>query len=345
MSFLDKKALFRGVGKGLFFIRCYCQAFGIEKGRNDMVTPRRLAILGGDERQIFMARALAAYGYEVTAWGLGCCETRLGAARTCSDWKEAIQGAEAVVLPLPATVDGVRVHCPLQEGDSFLRLSALLDAIPGRMLLGGRISEALDRLAKQKQVRAIDYYESESLLLKNALPTAEGAIFIALRELPVTIGGIRAGVVGYGRIGSLLAQKLRALGAFVTVYARRQESLVLAELQNLCTGKLTDQPLQIHPSFSEQRVLFNTVPHRIFTREVLETLPKDCVLIDLASAPGGIDHNAARELGLCSIWGTALPGKCAPESAGIILAQTLTEILEDGDCARLLDDLTDRKEG
>ncbi|MBQ2735154.1 MAG: dipicolinate synthase [Clostridia bacterium] len=310
-----------------------------------MTTTRRLAVLGGDERQISMSRALAAYGYEVTVWGLGRCEKRLGKAISCKTWQEAIQGAEAIILPLPASADGVRVHCPLQETDVFLRLSVLSDAISGRVLLGGRISEAIRHLAEQKSIRVIDYYDSESLQLKNALPTAEGAISIAMRELPVTVDGIRAGVVGYGRIGSLLAQKLQALGAEVTVYARRREPLILSKLQHHRTGRLLCNPLQIDPPFSEQRVIFNTVPHRIFTREVLESLPKDCVLIDLASAPGGIDHNAARELGVCSVWGTSLPGKCAPESAGIILAQTLTEILEELPSDRLLDDLTDRKDG
>ena len=305
----------------------------------------RLAVLGGDERQISMARTLAAHRYEVRVWGLGRCEHRLGDAIPYADWQTAIQSADAVVLPLPASADGVRIHCPLQGSDVFLRLSTLLDAITGRLLLGGRISEAVHSLAEKKQVRVIDYYESEALQLKNALPTAEGAISIAMRELPVTIGGICAGVVGYGRIGTLLAQRLQALGAKVTVYARRREPLVLAELQGHRTGRLCCNTPESRPLFSEHRVIFNTVPHRIFTEELLRTLPKDCVLIDLASPPGGIDHNAARELGLCSVWGTALPGKCAPESAGMILAETVTELLEDCYANGVLDDLTDRKDG
>ena len=311
-----------------------------------MTTVKRLAVLGGDERQIAMSRALAEYGYTVTVWGLGRCERRLCEARVCKSWQEAIEEAEAVILPLPASADGVRVHCPLQETDVSLRLSVLSDAIAGRILLGGRISEAIRCLAEQKGICVIDYYESETLQLKNALPTAEGALAIAMRELPVTLSGVRAGVVGYGRIGSLLAQKLQALGAEVTVYARRREPLTVASLQHHRTGMLWCDPFRIQPPFGEQRVIFNTVPHRIFTKEVLETLPKDCVLIDLASAPGGIDHNAARALGICSVWGTALPGKCAPESAGIILAQTLTELLEELASNRLADDLTDdRKDG
>ena len=77
------------------------------------------------------------------------------------------------------------------------------------------------------------------------------------------------------------------------------------------------------------RAIFNTVPTRVMTKEILESVPKNCILIDLASAPGGIDLAAAQELGLRTVWGTALPGKCTPESAGWILAQTVEDFLEE----------------
>ena len=290
-----------------------------------------LAVLGGDQRQISMARALASKGYRVLAWGLGRCADRLGEATLVSHWQEAIEGADAVVLPLPASADGVRVHCPLQEGDVLLRLTSLLDAMTGKLLLGGRLTESLRSIAEQKQIEVIDYFESEVLQIKNALPTAEGAIAIAMRELPVTVSGTDAAVIGYGRIGALLAQRLKALGASVTVYARRREQLAEAELggHRVCRIVCRDGKSQLNDIKSDHRVIFNTVPVWLLTREVLERLPSDCILIDLASAPGGIDAAAARSLGLGYVWGTSLPGKCAPESAGVILAETLVDLLDE----------------
>ncbi|MBR2019528.1 MAG: dipicolinate synthase [Clostridia bacterium] len=302
-----------------------------------------LAVLGGDERQISMAHTLASYGYEVLVWGLGKCEERLGEARVCKTWQEAVNQAEVILLPLPASADGVRVHCPLQETDVLLRMTALLDAASGRLLLGGRLSEAICSLAEQKQVQVMDYYDAEILQLKNALPTAEGAIAIAMRELPVTVDGVDAAVIGYGRIGSLLAEKLSALGAKVTVYALRPEVLTVAELHHHQAVKLeTDGVLR---NILHHRVIFNTVPHRLLTEEVLRTMPPNCVLIDLASAPGGIDHGAAAKLGLRCVWGTSLPGKCTPESAGVILAQSLREILESRSHSESAFEFTDGKDG
>ena len=290
-----------------------------------------LAVLGGDERQIAMARTLAEYGYGVRVWGLGHCEERIGDAMSCEAWQTAIEGADAVVLPLPASADGVRVHCPLQAGDVFLRVTTLLDAMSDGLLLGGRLTDAIRSIAEQKRINVIDYFDSEVLQLKNALPTAEGALAIAMKELPVTLDGVKAAVIGYGRIGSLLSEKLHALGADVTVYARRREQLALARLHHHKTKALCchDGRTAIDLEGCQFRVIFNTVPQWILTREVLTHLPKNCVLIDLASVPGGIDHGAAREMGLCSVWGTSLPGKCAPESAGIILAETVSELLSD----------------
>lgn len=288
-----------------------------------------LAVLGGDQRQIVMARTLAEYGHPVTVWGLGQCQNEIGDAKYCESWELALSDADAVILPLPASADGVRIHCPLHDGDVFLRVTTLLDSIGGKRLLGGRLSESFRSIAEQKQVTWSDYYESEILQLKNALPTAEGAIAIAMQELPVTIDGVSAVITGYGRIATLLAEKLRALGADVTVYARRSEQLTLASLHHHKAKRLTtergESALAALPR--DCRVVFNTVPHRLFTREILQKLPKNCILIDLASAPGGIDHVAASELGLRSVWGTALPGKCTPESAGRFIAEALIELL------------------
>jgi dipicolinate synthase subunit A len=148
-----------------------------------------------------------------------------------------------------------------------------------------------------------------------------------MRELPIVLDGTRVAVIGYGRIGEILSAKLKLLGAYVTVYARRREVCVRAELMGH-TSKLisTEEILTFDTS---TRVIFNTVPKRLFDRAVLEKLSKECLIIDLASAPGGVDSITAGELGIRAIWATALPGKCAPESAGIILGETAHSILQD----------------
>ncbi len=289
-----------------------------------------LAVFGGDMRQVYMARKLAEMDYRINVWGLGACMEEIGSACICSQWEEALEKSDAVILPLPATADGVRVNCPLQSEDVFLRLPALLDAMGDRLLFGGRLSEGLLGIAEQKGVRCMDYFACETLQLKNALPTAEGAISVAMKELTVTLADTPMTVFGFGRIGALLADKLRALGVPVTVYARREEQLTLARLHHHdakklpCNGELPELPVGT-------RALFNTVPQRILSEDRLMQIPKNCILIDLASPPGGYDHKLAADLGYHTIWATALPGKHTPETAGFIIAETVNELLSQVD--------------
>ena len=303
-----------------------------------MTQQLKIAVLGGDARQIAMARALIEQGFSLSVWGLGeQGRSALKEIRSLS-WQEAVSDANVLLLPLPCSVDGVRLNLPLESSDVSLRLSLLLESFSGKILLGGRLTSACKLLAEEKGIECIDYFDSEILQLKNALPTAEGALLIAMQELSVTLDGCESVVVGYGRIGSLLAEKLRLLGARVSVLARRQEALTQAALHH-------HRPIVFHCKDSYAgitqipkncRVIFNTVPQRIFTKELLQKLPQNCLLIDLASAPGGIDFSAAAELGMHAVWGTALPGKYAPETAGIFLAQTVKLILEEALEARQL---------
>ncbi|MBQ8416928.1 MAG: dipicolinate synthase [Clostridia bacterium] len=287
-----------------------------------------IAVLGGDQRQIFMAKALSKMGKTLNIWGLKAPES--ATVMHCADWKEAVKRSSCILLPLPATIDGVRINAPLAPDPESIRIDSLMREAENKVLLGGKLSEGFLQAAENNGVNCYDYFLCESLQLKNALLTAEAAIELAMRELPVTLDGAPIAIVGYGRIGELLAQKLIALGAVVTVYARREEVLVRASLAHCKTEKLlsndNETPLQsIDPS---TRIVFNTVPKVLFSKAVLASFPKSCIFIDLASFPGGIDQHAAKELGIKSIWATALPGKYAPETAGYILAQTVNSYIE-----------------
>lgn len=323
---------FFGVEKRLFSYTvidsvCILQGREVDSFMASMNTLPTIAVLGGDMRQLSAAKALAAQGFSVYAWGCVSETEPSFRVHICKNWKDAVDHGEVLLLPLPSTMDGVRLHCPLSGDGEDLRLDLLFEFAVGKLILGGRLSEAFVRRARERDVRCVDYFDSEILQLKNALPTAEGAIEIAMHELPVTVDGVHAAVIGYGRIGALLAQKLLSLGARVCVYARRQEALTRAALSHCDAISLGDgQALSCLAR--DVRVIFNTVPVCLFTEDVIATLPNGCLFIDLASAPGGIDRIAAEKRGIRSIWATALPGKYAPETAGQIIAETARLILD-----------------
>lgn len=279
-----------------------------------------LAILGGDERLTFAARRLETLGWKTRSWGRG---------EGAHGWEWALEGADAILLPLPASADGVRVSCP-RFPDASLRFDVLLSRLsPKTVILGGRIPNAWQDAARSRQILLEDYCDSDLFQLRNALPTAEGALFLALETLPVTLDGCEVAVIGYGRIASLLAEKLNALGAHVTVWARKNRDLAHARLRHLNASCLIDEGASssLCGIPSSCRMIFNTVPTRLLTEPVLQCLPRECILMELASAPGGFDPLAAERLGMKWVLASALPGRFFPESAGQILGDHADERL------------------
>jgi len=188
-------------------------------------------------------------------------------------------------------------------------------------------SESLNGLLTEDQilVSGEDFLCREDFAVLNAIATAEGALEIALREMPRTLHGAEALCMGYGRIGKVLCRLLCSLGARVSAAARRTEHFAWMESCGV-------QPMHIHRiegALGGFDCVFNTVPHLVLPYARLRELPRECVVVDLASNPGGVDFKAAGQLGVNVHWALSLPGKCAPESAAAYLRDTLYRILEE----------------
>ena len=291
-----------------------------------MASNKIIAILGGDTRQLSLAAFFAERGFTVRVFGLPCKEE--GGLLCAKDWKSAVCGAVAVVLPLPACADGRRVHMPLAPETEAPLLTDVFETVKGDIpLFGGKFSPAVKSKAQAYGVRLVDYFENEELQQKNALPTAEGAVSVLMRETPRTVSGLPVAVTGYGRVAKALIRLLLAMGAQVTVLARKKEDILSAKALGCRTVHLTGSDA-LTAFAKEQTVIFNTVPHWLFSDTVLAEMSKESLIIDLASAPGGVDANAAAARGIRVIWALSLPGKYAPVTAGEIIAETVLAHLQ-----------------
>lgn len=284
----------------------------------------RFAVIGGDERQAHLAGVLAQRGHKVNCCGL---EKQIGHQRNLHPMEtisEAIRDSDVIVLPLPATTDEQTVFAPLSDGVLYLA-EVFADARKEQPILAGRVSKKLVEAAADRGLEVIDYFTREDLQIRNAVPTAEGAIELAMHQTKRTIFGSRCLVTGNGRIGKVLARDLAALGAQVTVSARRPCDLALIHVAGH-TAVETAELANIDLSYD---LIFNTIPSLIFTRQVLENIPRDTVLIDLASAPGGVDWKEAERQHITALKALSLPGKVAPLTAGEIVADTVLQILRE----------------
>ena len=182
---------------------------------------------------------------------------------------------------------------------------ALKDLPEGSLALTGMVS------GEWPGLRIRDYYDREEVRVRNADITAEGALALGLEALDRTLLGTRVLVLGGGRIAQALARRLRALGAEVTVYARRSEQRAAAEGLGCRTlASLPEKPAGFH-------LVYNTVPAPLLPGK------PDCPAVELASAPGGFRDPAG------VIPGRGLPGKTAPRSAAEALLEAVESILRE----------------
>lgn len=283
-----------------------------------------LTVAGGDERQAFLARLLQADGHEVSTYALERQLMGEPALRAIHEPARELHTVRAVILPVPVTRNEHHLNAPLSNAPH--RIDELLDALPsGMLVLGGAVSPAVLMRAQTNDLRMMDYLAREELAIRNAVPTAEGAIQIALEELPITLHGARVLVVGNGRIGRALSRRLSCLGAQVRVSARSNADF--ARIESCGLTALDTHALAGH--LADFDAVFNTVPVRVLGLAELSELRADCLIIDLASKPGGVDLTSAGRLGRKAIWALSLPGKVAPLSAAKAIRDTVYNILRE----------------
>ena len=227
--------------------------------------------------------------------------------------QEQLPQADCILLPLP--LDESRT--PLAE--------LLRAAKPGAVALGGRLSAQAKTIAQEAGVELVDYYARPELAIYNAIPTAEGCIGILLRESTRTLWSANILLLGFGPVGQALGVRLAALGADVTVCARRPEQRALAESLGLRGAELARLGA-LAPAFDR---VVNTIPAPVLTEPVLTALRPGSLIVDLASKPGGTDFAAARRLGHTALHALSLPTVWAPETAGEALARTVQTILQE----------------
>ena len=268
---------------------------------------RSFAVIGGDLRQRCLLRQLHGLGFPASAYRVPDTEN------SAPDLSGCLQDAAILILPMPALTGTETVRA---EGGG-VPLADILDAAePDALVCGGMLGPA-EAFLRARDISFFDYAKDETLLLQNAELTAEAALPLLLEQLPCPLAGSRILLCGFGRIGKLLARKLKALGADVTVSARKAQALELARIlgyRRVTAGSWADAPAQYDG-------IVNTVPAPIIGPAQLPCIRRDCVLLELASLPGGFCAEAQALPGYCAARG--LPGKYAPEAAAAIIRSAI----------------------
>lgn len=273
-----------------------------------------IGFIGGDLRQLTLLEFFRRNGYCVKIYGYDSAEEK-------TENIDDIYKSDIIILPMP-TCSSNKIYAPFYQEEIYIND---LEFPCGKMIFYGGANALLEKKLLNSGSICVDYMKREELMIKNAVPTAEGAIEIAISETAKTIFGESVLVTGYGNVAKALARTLKALGADVTVAARKKSALAEAcscGYKSICISEIKN-------IIGEYELVFNTVPTVLFDELVLSSLLDDALLIDLASKPGGIDFDAAKKLKKRVIWALSLPGKTAPITAGEIIYETISEILSE----------------
>ena len=230
------------------------------------------------------------------------------------------KGIHAVQYAENAVPDGVSCYL-FAPPFSAARLANVTFAKDGTTVFAGAADDEAKAFITSRGATLIDYCESELFAAENAGLTAEAAITVYTGASATSLKGAKVLVSGFGRIGKALATRLRAFGADVTASARKIADIELIRACG-CT------PIETAAIRGDYDVIFNTVPARIFTRDITDRTRTN-YYIELASAPFGIESQAVWGAGTKVIRASGLPGKVLPVSAGRLIADAVCTIMEE----------------
>ncbi len=292
-------------------------------------------IFGGDLRQVHMAAAFLAKGFRVAVYSLAEADdgskdkpailppsgTNLHRAQSLD---ELCHISRVLTGPVPMSGNQIDIYSVNPAADLTVSHIAYL-LKEHHILIGGNIPAALIQHCSCRNIAVYDIMKNEKVAILNAVATAEGTIMEAIKSSSINLHGSSCLVLGYGRCAKVLAQKLKALDASVTVAARNPEALAYAYAAGLNSVPLHSTK-SLLPSFN---FIFNTIPAFILDKSCLELIDREAVIIDISSAPGGLDFDYARALGLNASLVPGLPGKVAPKASSDILAGEIISFLKE----------------
>lgn len=230
-----------------------------------------------------------------------------------------LEDANIIVTAIPFTKDGVKVNGEIITCDDLIKL--LKDS--NKILISGAFSKDIEVKLQNNNIKYFDLMQSDSMAILNAIPTAEGAISTAIFNTEFTIQNSNILILGYGRIGKVLAKMLNGFGANVFCEARKESDLSMIKAMGYTPIKLEN----LDENLEKMNIIFNTIPYMVLDKKRLDLISENALIVDLASSPGGVDFKYAKDTNKRVEWALALPTKVAPYTAALYIKEEISKIL------------------
>ena len=280
-----------------------------------------ICFIGGDLRSIELIKLFNKKENSIYLIGLEKSE-QLSDFEHNENLKETIEMSDVVITSIPLSKNGKSINSVFSNNE--ILIEDIFNIAKNKKIITGNITKEIESKIKvENNNEIIDILKYEDLTVLNAIPTSEGAIQIAMELSKITIHNSNCLILGFGRIGKILAKMLSGIGANVYCEARKEHDIAWIQSYGYNSIHLKD----LNENLNKFDFIFNTIPYLILDKNNLKLVKKDCILIDLASKPGGIDFEEANRLELKNQWALALPGKVAPKTSADYLYRTIKNLL------------------
>lgn len=286
-------------------------------------------VIGGDLRIVKLIEMLANSGNTVYTYGLENSEelnskkNKYRNINFCESLdSETLKETKVVIGPIPFSKDGITINSLYSKKE--ITIEYVFNFIRNKTLIAGSIPKNLYAIAKEKNIKLIDLMQNEKLAVLNCISTAEGAIDVAINNTDEIIHGKNSLILGFGRVSKVLAKKLQGLDVKVTCAARKDEAFAWIRAYGYDLININ----KLGENLSKFDIIFNTVPNLILDKEKIEYLSGKCLIVELASRPGGIDRTAAKNKNVKVVEALALPGKVAPVTTARYIKEAIFETIK-----------------
>ena len=260
-----------------------------------------ISIIGGDLRIAKLAEIYSKDQNDINIFTYGLekyFRENTNKIKKCDDINESVEASNIIISGMPFTRDERTVNAPFSKKE--IEVTNLKKIVGGKTFIAGGIP---NDFYLNGDINLIDLMKNEELTILNAIPTVEGTIKIVIEEREETIHESNVLVCGFGRIGKILCDRFCALGANVYCSARKESDLAWIREKRYIPLKY-DEIIKFASRFD---IVINTVPSLVIKKEELDSFNKEIIVIDVASNPGGIDKEYAKENGIKVITALGIP--------------------------------------
>ena len=312
-----------------------------------------ISVIGGDLRMIRLMEMYMEDGVQVFSFGHEKYfnnKTIDKNLKICNNLEEVISNSNIIISGMPLSKDKQTVNAPFS--DNIVRLEELKNILMEEQKnvlkkdqnklekIQDELDKATENFAENRKIVKkfiaggipkdfyateivnVDLLECEKLTILNAIPTVEGTIRIVIEEREDTIFDSNVLICGYGRIGKILCDKFKDLGANVYCVARREADLAWIR-EEKCIP-LTYKEIEKYGNKFD--IIINTVPSLVIDKKELDCLKNNVLIVDVASNPGGINKEEAQAKGIKVITALGIPGKETPKTAAKFIKEIIDEL-------------------